>query len=151
MLPLHSLLSLPLLVSITTAIRPLTLPNTLSQPTALSLVIKEGEEVNTNKYPDWAGNWNPEDCVRAQRLFEGRLAFWDPVIRWTFWSRKWETMPEGQQWELPFGWRYRERPLSSSPVLYLYLFLVLHFFFVSKLPTDPNAPPSQLLPTLFVC
>ena len=145
---LHSLLSLLLLVSITTAILPLTLPNTLSKPTAFSQVISQGEGVDTDKHPDWAGNWDPEDCIRAQGLFNGRISYWDPAIRWTFWSRRWETMPEGQQWELPFGTRYRERALFSPPGLSV-SFPYLTNFYGSLAPYSKCSTP-QSLPTLFI-
>ena len=134
MLPLHSLfLSLLIIVPTTAAIRPLTLPNTLSKPIAFRATSTESNSVNPDNFPDWAGDFNLDDCLRAQGLLNGRIAYWDPTIEWTFWSRRWVTKPEGNQWELPFGTRYRERPSLSSS----------HFTFFLSISSSycQNAPP----------
>lgn len=62
--------------------------------------------VDPRRHPDWAGMMNPSDCVRARGLFNGRIAHFDPDKRVTFWSRRWTKVPEGDQFELPFGARY---------------------------------------------
>ncbi|KAL8797092.1 MAG: hypothetical protein Q9182_007245 [Xanthomendoza sp. 2 TL-2023] len=59
--------------------------------------------VNPGRHPDWAGDMNPSDCVRARGFFNGRIAYYDPKKRMIFWSRKWTIIPDGDQFELPFG------------------------------------------------
>ncbi|KAL8679277.1 MAG: hypothetical protein Q9186_004421 [Xanthomendoza sp. 1 TL-2023] len=67
----------------------------------------EVSRVNPGKHPDWAGVMNPSDCVRARSLFNGRIAYYDPEKRMIFWSRTWTIIPEGDQFELPFGAKYK--------------------------------------------
>lgn len=153
MLSQHALLlSLLMLVSTTTAIHPPLLTNALYPLTASSpLAFMAG--VDTDKYPDWAGKFDPEDCTRARGLLSGRIAYWDPAIRWKFWSRRWVTMPEGRQWELPFGTSFREWP-PLSPLLSFYssTFISFHFFFFLRFSvSNPLLPtnPTKILTIIF--
>ncbi|KAL8684837.1 MAG: hypothetical protein Q9224_006107, partial [Gallowayella concinna] len=70
--------------------------------------------VNPDKHPDWAGVMNPSDCVRARSLFNGRIAYYDPEKRMIFWSRTWTIIPEGDQFELPFGAKYSVLPIGDD-------------------------------------
>ncbi|KAL8805648.1 MAG: hypothetical protein Q9223_003006 [Gallowayella weberi] len=63
--------------------------------------------VDPGRHPDWAGDMNLGDCVRARGLFNGRIAYYDPEERIIFWSRKWTKIPDGDQFELPFGAKYK--------------------------------------------
>ena len=65
--------------------------------------------VETKIYPDWAGQFNPDDCEHALRLVHGRLEHIDPDKQWIFWSRRWVPEPVGDSWELPFGWKHRKQ------------------------------------------
>ncbi|KAG6986540.1 hypothetical protein G7Y79_00078g099940 [Physcia stellaris] len=131
MLSPHTLLPfLLILVSTTTAIRPLLLKNASSPLTALSpFPFMDG--VDTDRSPDWAGNFDPLDCRRARGLLHEKIDHWDEATRWKFWSRRWRTRPEGQQWELPYGLSFREWPSPLFPPLRSPRFLLLslfHFF-----------------------
>ena len=80
---------------------------------ALSVTVSAVTRVNPQVHPDWAGFMDPGDCRRARTLVQGRVAFYDPDKDVTFWSRRGAIEPEGDSFELPFGWRYGER-LSGS-------------------------------------
>ena len=71
--------------------------------------------VDVQENPNWSGTFKADDCRRARGLLEGRVAYYDPRIEWTFWSREWLVIPPStsQHWELPFGARYG----SSCPCL----------------------------------
>ncbi|KAI4215942.1 MAG: hypothetical protein L6R36_009356, partial [Xanthoria steineri] len=63
--------------------------------------------INPFFHPDWAGDLQFSDCTKARYYFNGRVAFYNPKKIITFWSRKWTVRPEGDEFELPFGMRYK--------------------------------------------
>ncbi|CAO1600514.1 hypothetical protein XANCAGTX0491_004199 [Xanthoria calcicola] len=63
--------------------------------------------INPSLHPDWAGDLQFSDCTKAQYYFNGRVAFYNPKKTITFWSRKWTVRPEGDEFELPFGTKYK--------------------------------------------
>lgn len=69
--------------------------------------------INPSLHPDWAGDLQFSDCVKARYYFNGRVAFYNPKKTITFWSRKWTVRPEGDEFELPFGVRYSK---SREPI-----------------------------------
>lgn len=83
-------------------------PPSTAQPPSFNPVNSLPGIVDPSYYTDWAGNLDPDDCTRAYGLLNGRIAYWNPATRWTFWSRRWVIQPEGLQWELPFGASYRD-------------------------------------------
>ena len=58
--------------------------------------------VDPQKYPDWAGDFDPHDCIVALTLMYSRLDF-DLRRPFEFWSRRWVRAPRVDEWELPFG------------------------------------------------
>ncbi|KAL8650164.1 MAG: hypothetical protein Q9226_005260 [Calogaya cf. arnoldii] len=64
-------------------------------------------QVDPSRHPDWAGVMQLSDCQKAQYYFKGRVAFYNPKKPMTFWSRKWTVRPEGDEFELPFGMRWK--------------------------------------------
>ena len=58
--------------------------------------------IDPQKYPDWAGDFDPNDCKVALALMYSRFDF-DLKTPFEFWSRRWVRAPRGNEWELPFG------------------------------------------------
>ncbi|KAL8641028.1 MAG: hypothetical protein Q9228_002118 [Teloschistes exilis] len=73
--------------------------------------IKNGPvlRVDPDQNPDWAGEMNPLDCKRVRTLVGGRIAFYPPTEKFTFWSRIGRSVPPpGKEFELPFGFTYND-------------------------------------------
>ncbi|KAL8919557.1 MAG: hypothetical protein Q9172_004932 [Xanthocarpia lactea] len=63
--------------------------------------------IDPTQHPDWAGVMHPSDCAKARYYFNGRVGMYNPKKVMTFWSRTWTVQPPGDEFELPFGTKYR--------------------------------------------
>ncbi|KAL8911382.1 MAG: hypothetical protein Q9171_003428 [Xanthocarpia ochracea] len=63
--------------------------------------------VDPSQHPDWAGVMHLSDCAKARYYFNGRVAMYNPKKVMTFWSRTWTVRPLENEFELPFGMKYR--------------------------------------------
>jgi len=73
------------------------------------------QKVDPQDHPDWGGNFNSNDCMRAYGLLNARVAYYDPKKEWMFWSRRWVIEPLQDYWGLPFGTSYGGlHPVSLS-------------------------------------
>lgn len=63
--------------------------------------------VDPTHNPDWTGDMTVADCSRAAGYFRGRIYMYDPDDKITFWTARSTTRPAGEEFELPFGVRYK--------------------------------------------
>ena len=81
-------------------------PETPSMTSPSPHLLGSETPVDPRLYPDWRGDFDPDDCIRAEAILKGRVDNFDPHKVWTFWSPRWAVEPRGETWELPFGWSY---------------------------------------------
>ena len=69
--------------------------------------------IDSSVHPDWAGELNPPDCVKAYQLFEEKVRTYPQARRVTFWSLQWSRVqPQGVTFRLPYSVEYGKSGLS---------------------------------------
>ncbi|KAL8856833.1 MAG: hypothetical protein Q9178_006550 [Gyalolechia marmorata] len=78
-----------------------------SNTNSVSGLLNSTLRVDPSQHPDWAGVMHMSDCAKARYYFNGRVEFYNPKKVITFWSRRWTVQPPEDEFELPFGVKYR--------------------------------------------